>query len=422
MDSMTPQELSYALNTFYLVITGALVMWMAAGFSMLEAGLVRAKNTAEILTKNVTLYSVACLMYMLIGFDLMFGSSEKGLIIPELNQLFSFMSTTAMTDYPLAALSREEAPDHAYSAFFFFQMVFVATAMSIISGAVAERMKLWTFIFFAVIMTGFIYPIQGFWNWGGGFLKEMGFSDFAGSGTVHLAGATAALAAVLLLGPRRGKYGASGLIHAMPGANLPLATLGTMTLWLGWFGFNGGSQLIISGMTNTNTVAMIFINTNISACGGLIAATIISRLLFGKTDLTMILNGALAGLVAITAGPDSPSPLYAAMIGAIGGVLVLFSILTMEKFKIDDPVGAISVHGVVGSWGLLAVPLTNAKATFITQAIGLVTIFSWVFITSFIVWLILKFVVGLRVSEEEEYEGMDIAECGMEAYPEFVNK
>lgn len=421
MEPTTITQFSYALDTFYLLITGALVMWMAAGFSMLEAGLVRAKNTAEILTKNITLYATACIIFMLVGHDIMFDSPEGG-VIPSLSNLFSFMSSTAATDHNLIALTGEEHPTSAKAAFFFFQVVFVATAMSIVSGAVAERMKLWAFLLFAVIMTGFIYPVQGYWNWGGGFLKEMGYSDFAGAGTVHLSGATAALAGVLLLGARKGKYGPEGQINAMPGANLPLATLGTMMLWLGWFGFNGGSNLIISTVTDANTVAMVFVNTNLSAAGGLIAATIVSRLLFGKADLTMILNGTLAGLVAITAGPDTPSPLYATIIGAIGGVLVVFAILTFEKFKIDDPVGAISVHGVVGMWGLLAVPLTNSQASFVNQAIGLGVIFAWVFIVSFIAWSIIGMLMGLRVAEEDEYEGMDIVECGMEAYPEFVNK
>jgi Amt family ammonium transporter len=420
MESITIQEINYALNTLYLLLTAALIMWMAAGFAMLEAGLVRAKNTGEILTKNITLYSVACIMFMLVGYDLMFGSKTEGGVIPSFSTLFNFMSTTALTDHSVAEVNQGVVPMYAEKSFFFFQTVFVATSMSIISGAVAERMKLWAFLLFAVVMTGFIYPVQGYWNWGGGFLKHLGYSDFAGSGTVHLMGATAALAGVLLLGPRKGKYGFDGAIHPMPGANLPLSTLGTMILWLGWLGFNGGSQLVIGGGNNANVVAMIFVNTNLAAAGGMIAAMILSRLLFGKSDLTMILNGTLAGLVAITAGPHTPSPLYATMIGAIGGVLVFFSILTLEKFKLDDPVGAISVHGVVGIWGIIAVPLTNTKATFLTQAIGLVSIFAWAFITSMMVWLVINALIGLRITEEDEYEGMDISECGMEAYPEFV--
>ncbi len=296
----------------------------------------------------------------------------------------------------------------------------MATAMSIVSGAVAERMKLWSFLIFAVVMTGFIYPVQGYWKWGGGFLDAAGFSDFAGSGVVHLCGATAALAGVILLGARKGKYGKDGKINAIPGANLPLATLGTFILWLGWFGFNGGSELIVSNVAEANAVAAVFVNTNAAAAGGVVAALITSRLMFGKADLTMALNGALAGLVAITAEPLTPTAGWATVIGIIGGVLVVFSIVTMDKMKIDDPVGAISVHGVVGMWGLLAVPLTNDDAGFMTQLLGLGTIFIWTFATSFIVWMVIKAVMGIRVSEEEEYEGVDIGECGLEAYPEFT--
>ena len=297
----------------------------------------------------------------------------------------------------------------------------MATAMSIVSGAVAERMKLFAFLVFAVIMTGFIYPIQGFWKWGGGFLNEAGFLDFAGSGVVHMTGATAALAGVLLLGARKGKYGSNGQINAIPGANLPLATLGMFILWLGWFGFNGGSQLVVSNISDANAVAQIFVNTNAAAAGGLIAGLVVARILFGKADLTMALNGALAGLVAITAEPLTPSGLQATLIGAVGGVIVVFSVLALDKLKIDDPVGAISVHGVVGIWGLLAVCLTNSDATLTAQLMGIVVIFLWVFISSLIVWSIIKLVMGLRVSEEEEYEGVDISECGMEAYPEFTS-
>jgi Amt family ammonium transporter len=314
----------------------------------------------------------------------------------------------------------DDAPTYSGMADFFFQVVFVATAMSIISGAVAERMKLWAFLFFAVVMTGFIYPIQGYWKWGGGFLDQLGFLDFAGSGVVHLCGATAALAGVLLLGARKGKYGPNGQINPIPGANLPLATLGTFILWLGWFGFNGGSELRISDFAEANAVAQVFVNTNMAAAGGVVAALITARLLFGKGDLTMALNGALAGLVAITAEPLTPSAGLATLIGIIGGVLVVFSIVALDKVKIDDPVGAISVHGVVGIWGLLAVPLSNPDATFGKQLIGLGTIFAFVFISSLIVWFVLKMIMGIRVSEEEEYEGVDLGECGMEAYPEFM--
>ncbi|MGI3129233.1 ammonium transporter [Halopseudomonas pachastrellae] len=408
-------QIKYALDTFYFLICGALVMWMAAGFAMLEAGLVRAKNTTEILTKNVALFAIACTMYLLVGYHIMYSSPEGG-IFPSFGVLIGAENTV---EDVLAG--GDDAPYYSVASDFFFQVVFVATAMSIVSGAVAERMKLFAFLVFAVIMTGFIYPIQGFWKWGGGFLNEAGFLDFAGSGVVHMTGATAALAGVLLLGARKGKYGSNGQINAIPGANLPLATLGMFILWLGWFGFNGGSQLVVSNISDANAVAQIFVNTNAAAAGGLIAGLVVARILFGKADLTMALNGALAGLVAITAEPLTPSGLQATLIGAVGGVIVVFSVLALDKLKIDDPVGAISVHGVVGIWGLLAVCLTNSDASFTAQLMGIVVIFLWVFIASLIVWSIIKLVMGLRVSEEEEYEGVDISECGMEAYPEFTS-
>jgi Amt family ammonium transporter len=416
MDSTALIPVQYGLDTFYFVICGALVMWMAAGFAMLEAGLVRAKNTAEILTKNIVLYSLASIMYLLVGYYIMYSSPEGG-IFPSLGFLIGDEHAV-----DLVAAGGEDAPYYSARADFFFQIVFAATCMSVVSGAVAERMKLWAFIAFAVVMTGFIYPIQGFWKWGGGFLDAAGFLDFAGSGVVHMAGAAAALAGVLLLGARKGKYGPNGQINAIPGANMPLATLGAFILWMGWFGFNGGSQLKMSTIEDANAVAQVFVNTNMGAAGGLIASLITARLLFGKSDLTMVLNGALAGLVAITAEPLTPSALQATLIGGVGGVLVVFSILGLDKLKLDDPVGAISVHGVAGMWGLLAVPLTNADATFGAQLLGLVSIFLWVFIASLIVWGIIKAVMGLRVSEEEEYEGVDVVECGLEAYPEFTRQ
>lgn len=406
-------ELSYALDTFYFLVCGALVMWMAAGFAMLEAGLVRAKNTAEILTKNVGLFAIASIMYMVCGYSIMYGGGE-----------FTMFLDGIMAD---GATGEAEPATYAPSADFYFQVVFVATAMSIVSGAVAERMKLWAFLAFAVVMTGFIYPLEGSWTWGGADvfgmynLGDLGFLDFAGSGIVHMAGAAAALAGVLLLGPRAGKYTEGG-ISPIPGANLPLATLGTFILWLGWFGFNGGSVLATATVESANAVAIVFLNTNTAAAGGAIAALIASRLLFGKADLTMLLNGALAGLVAITAGPDTPTPLQATIWGALGGVLVVFSIVALDKMKIDDPVGAISVHGTCGLLGLLLVPLTNGDASFAGQIIGGLTIFVWVFVASFIVWYVLKMVMGIRVSEEEEFEGVDIGECGLEAYPEFTSK
>ncbi len=410
------RQLSYALDTFYLLVSGALVMWMAAGFAMLEAGLVRAKNTAEILTKNLALYAVACVMYMLCGYQIMYGDGVNA-VIPGFGLLIG-------DDHGVAAVLKggKDAPAYSHLADFFFQVVFVATAMSIVSGAVAERMRLWAFLLFAVVMTGFIYPVQGYWKWGGGFLDQAGFLDFAGSGVVHLTGASAALAAVLLLGPRKGKYGKDGSVQAIPGANLPLATLGTFILWLGWFGFNGGSELRVSNVAEANSVAMVFVNTNMAAAGGAIAALLTARLLFGKADLTMLLNGALAGLVAITAEPLTPSPLLASLIGVIGGVIVVFSIVGLDRLRIDDPVGAISVHGVVGMWGLLAVPLSNAKAGLGSQLLGIGSILAWVFLSAFGVWFLIRLLFGIRVSEEEEYEGVDIGECGLEAYPEFTRK
>ncbi len=416
MDNTALTALQYGFDTFYFLICGALVMWMAAGFAMLESGLVRAKNTTEILTKNVALYATASVMYLLVGYYIMYSSPEGG-ILPSLGFLIGDENTTEAV-----LAGGDDAPYYSARSDFFFQIVFAATCMSIVSGAVAERMKLWAFLAFAVVMTGFIYPIQGFWKWGGGFLNEAGFLDFAGSGVVHMAGASAALAGVLLLGARKGKYGPNGQVNAIPGANLPLATLGTFILWMGWFGFNGGSQLKMSTIEDANAVAQVFTNTNMAAAGGLIVALIVARLLFGKADLTMALNGALAGLVAITAEPLTPSALQATLIGGVGGALVVFSILGLDKVKIDDPVGAISVHGVVGIWGILAVCLTNEDASLGAQLLGIVSIFAWVFIASLIVWSIIKAVIGLRVSEEEEYEGVDIAECGMEAYPEFTGK
>ena len=404
-------QLQYALDTFYFLVCGALVMWMAAGFAMLEAGLVRSKNTVEILTKNVALFAVASIMYMVCGYSIMYGGDV----------LLSTITGSGVVE-------GGDSATYAPSADFFFQVVFVATAMSIVSGAVAERMKLFAFLAFAVVMTGFIYPMEGSWTWGGNpvfglyTLGDLGFLDFAGSGIVHMSGAAAALAGVILVGARKGKYGPNGEVNAIPGANLPLATLGTFILWLGWFGFNGGSVLATASVDSANAVAVVFMNTNLAAAGGCIAALLVARTLFGKADLTMALNGCLAGLVAITAGPDTPSALQATIFGAVGGALVVFSITTLDKLKIDDPVGAISVHGVVGLLGLLLVPLTNDGASFLGQIIGAMTIFGWVFGASLVVFFVVKVVMGLRVSDEEEYEGSDLSECGMEAYPEFAAK
>lgn len=413
-------QLQYAIDTFYYLVCGALVMWMAAGFAMLEAGLVRAKNTTEILTKNIALYAVACIMYMVCGYAIMYGGTV-------------FLTGIDGGDTLLADALASKAEEgfeggavYSGASDFFFQVVFVATCMSIVSGAVAERMKLFAFLLFAVVMTGVIYPMEGSWTWGGNAvfgmytLGDLGFSDFAGSGIVHLAGAAAALAGVILLGARKGKYSADGSVKAIPGCNLPMATLGTFILWMGWFGFNGGSVLKLADVSNANAVAMVFLNTNAAAAGGLVAALVVARALFGKADLTMALNGALAGLVAITAEPSTPTALQATIFGALGGVLVVFSIIFMDKVKIDDPVGAISVHGTCGLLGLLLVPITNDGVSFSGQIIGALTIFIWVFVTSMIIWSILKAVIGIRVSEEEEAMGCDVAECGLEAYPEFT--
>jgi len=402
----TIMELQFAIDTFYFLVMGALVMWMAAGFSMLEAGLVRSKNTAEILTKNIGLFAIACTMYMIYGYDLMYGG---GIMLEGIEVVAKDATYAAPSD-------------------FYFQVVFVATAMSIVSGAVAERMKLFSFFAFAIVFTSVIYPMQGNWTWGGGSVfgmyslgDDFGFLDFAGSGIVHMAGAAAAIAGVMVLGARKGKYNKDGSSNAIPGANMPLATLGTFILWMGWFGFNGGSVLAMASKESANAVAMVFLNTNAAAAGGVIAALILVKLLWGKADLTMALNGALAGLVAITAGPDTPTALQATLIGAVGGAIVVFSITTLDRvFKIDDPVGAISVHGVVGLWGLLAVPLTNSDATIGGQLAGAATIFVWVFVTSMVLWLVLKAIMGIRVSAQEEAEGVDIAECGLAAYPEFT--
>ena len=413
-------ELQYAIDTFYFLICGALVMWMAAGFSMLEAGLVRAKNTTEILTKNVALYSIACFMYMACGYAIMY---DGGWFLSGI-EAFSLEGVLA------ASAENGFNGDAVYSGAsdFFFQVVFVATAMSIVSGAVAERMKLWAFFVFAIVMTGLIYPMEGAWTWGGkevfgmfSLSDDFGFSDFAGSGIVHMAGAAAALAGVLLLGARKGKYGPDGQAHALPGANLPLATLGTFILWMGWFGFNGGSVLKLGDASNAHSVAMVFLNTNAAAATGLIGALLAAQIKYGKADLTMALNGALAGLVVITAEPSTPTALQASLFGLVAGVLVVFSIITLDKLKIDDPVGAISVHGVIGLLGLLLVPITNGETSFLGQLVGAVTIFVWVFAASFATWFLIKKVVGIRVSEEEEYTGLDIGECGLEAYPEFTS-
>src|SRR6056297_2962721 len=391
-------EIEYALNTFYLLVCAAFVMWMAAGFTMLEAGLVRSRNTVEILTKNVALYAIACLMFFLVGYQLMYPSDGVNAFWPGIGFGLGADNTAD------AVTAAGSGITYSAMADFMFQVVFVATAMSIVSGAVAERMKLWAFLAFAVVMTGVIYPWQGYWSWGGGVLDGLGYSDYAGGGIVHMAGAAAALAGVLLLGPRAGKYTADGRPRAIPGANLPLATLGMFILWMGWFGFNGGSELAVAGFGSANAVAKVFVNTNLAAAAGLVAALLFARFLFGKADLTMALNGALAGLV-----------------GAVGGVVVVASILAFDRIRIDDPVGAISVHGVCGILGLLAVPLSNPDATFLGQIAGIALIGGFVFVASLGVWAALNATLGIRVHPDDERAGLDFAECGMEAYPDFAH-
>ncbi|MEL0047240.1 MAG: ammonium transporter [Gammaproteobacteria bacterium] len=397
-------QLSYAVDTFYFLIMGAMVMFMAPGFAMLEAGMVRSKNTSEILTKNVALFAISCIMYLLVGYAIMYGGG--GMLIGAENTVDDVLASGGDVYYS----ARSD---------FFFQVVFVATAMSIISGAVAERMKLWSFLLFAVVMTGFIYPLQGSWSWGGGFLSDAGFVDFAGSGIVHMCGAAAALAGVLLLGPRQGKYGPNGEVNAIQGSNMPLATLGMFILWFGWFGFNGGSELKLSNIDEANAVAQVFVNTNMAAAGGLIAALILARIMFGKADLTMALNGALAGLVSITAEPLSGTNVESMLIGAVGGLLVVLSIVALDKMRIDDPVGAISVHGTCGIWGLMAVLITTDGATLTGQLTGLATILGFTFAAALVVWFVIKMIFGIRLSDEDQLVGADAAEIGIVAYPEF---
>ena len=403
-------ELAYALDTFYFLVMGAFVMWMAAGFTMLESGLVRAKNTAEILTKNISLYSISVIMYMIVGYNLMYPGGGTG-VIPELSFFLGADNTAEAVIASGGDVYYSGISDH------FFQVVFVATACSIISGAVAERMKLWPFLLFCVVMTSVIYPVQGYWKWGGGFLDEAGFSDFAGSGVVHLCGAVAALAGVLVLGSRKGKY-SDGKVNAMPGANLPLATLGTFILWLGWFGFNGGSVL----SADPELTSLTLVTTCLAAAAGGISSSIFSNLLYKNFDLTMFMNGVLGGLVGITAGADQMSPMDAIFIGTIAGVIIVFGISFIDKLKLDDPVGAIAVHLICGIWGTLAVGIFGEMAgidQFITQLIGVGIVGAFSVVTAFIILIIIKKTIGLRVDKEEEIKGLDLSEHGMDAYADF---
>ncbi|MDA8605382.1 ammonium transporter [Gammaproteobacteria bacterium] len=409
-------EIAFALDTFYAVMSGALVMFMAAGFTMLEAGLVQKKDVSEIVTKNIGLYSIACIMYLVCGFMVMYPGSA---IIEGYLPAFSLASLGLSTALPNEEIGMPYGMDYSQQADFFFQVVFVATAMSIVSGAVAGRMKLIPFFLFAIVLTGVIYPIQGYWNWGGGFLSSMGYSDYAGSGTVHLCGAAAALAVVLVLGPRNGKYAEDGTSLPMPGSNIPMAALGVWILWLGWFGFNGGSELIVSTEASAIAVSQVFLNTNMAASGGVVAAILMSLILTGKMDVTMAMNGAIAGLVAITAGPSAPSAGAAVLIGAAGGALVYFSILFFDKkLKIDDPVGAISAHGIVGILGVMVVPLTS-DASIVHQLIGVVAIAGFTFAASLITISVINNFMPIRATDEEQYVGLDSSEIGVEAYPEF---
>ncbi|MEQ8284040.1 ammonium transporter [Thalassospira sp.] len=407
-DAGVSAETQYILNSFSFLFSGALVMWMAAGFAMLESGLVRTKNVSTILLKNISLFAVAGIMYYLIGYNLMYM---------DVTGWIGSLSLWSADD--AAALAGDFSGGYSATSDWFFQMVFVATAASIVSGTVAERIKLWPFMIFVVVLTGVLYPITGAWTWGGGWLSEMGFADFAGSTIVHSVGGWAALTGAIILGARKGKYGEDGSVHPMPGSNLPLATLGTFVLWLGWFGFNGGSQLAMGTGADVIAIANIYGNTSMAAAGGVVAAAILTQILYKKVDLTMALNGALAGLVSITAGPDTPTIGSAIIIGAIGGVLVVVAVPLLDKLKIDDVVGAVSVHLVAGIWGTLAVPFTNDGASFGVQLTGIVAMGAFTIVASSIVWLVLKFTVGIRLSEEDEHIGSDAAELGLEAYPEF---
>ena len=403
----TEPNVAYIFNTLLFLVGGFLVMWMAAGFAMLEAGLVRSKNVSMQCLKNIALYSIAGIMYWIVGYNLMYTGVDGGYI-----GSFGTYSFDAVGGNNLAT-------GYSTASDWFFQMVFVATAASIVSGTLAERIKLWPFLAFTVILTGFIYPIAGSWQWGAGWLSVMGFSDFAGSTLVHSVGGWAALAGALLLGSRKGRFTADGRGVAMPGSSIPLATLGTFILWLGWFGFNGASQLAMGTINDVSDVSRIFANTNLAAAGGVVATLILLQVIYKRVDVTMVLNGALAGLVSITAEPLQPSPLSAILIGAVGGVIVVFAVPLLDKLKIDDVVGAIPVHLLAGIWGTMAVPLTNAETSFSVQLIGVLAYGVFTFVVSLVVWAILKAVMGIRVSEEEEALGLDRTEVGVEAYPEF---
>jgi len=410
-----PTDVVFILNSLLFLVGGFLVFWMAAGFAMLEAGLVRSKNVTMQLIKNVSLFSLAALMYYLIGYNLMYPLGDWG-IEGWFSGLFGSVAVLEAV-----GIDASGADDYGYASTgsdFFFQLMFVATTASIVSGTVAERIKLWPFLAFVVVLTAFIYPLQASWSWGGGYLSEKGFSDFAGSTIVHSVGGWAALTGAIILGPRLGKY-KDGRVIPVPGSNLALATLGTFILWLGWFGFNGASQLAMGSIGDVADISRIFANTNAAAAGGSIVALVLTQLLYKKPDLTMVLNGALAGLVSITAEPLAPTLGAATLIGAVGGVIVVFAVPFLDKIKIDDVVGAIPVHLMAGIWGTLAVPLTNSDASFANQIVGILLVGVFTVVASTVVWYVIKAVMGLRVDEETEINGLDMAELGMEAYPEF---
>ncbi|MEL6239887.1 MAG: ammonium transporter [Pseudomonadota bacterium] len=405
----------FIFNSLLFLIGGFLVFWMAAGFAMLEAGLVRGKNVTMQLTKNIALFSLAAIFYYLLGYNLMYPLGTWSV-----EGVLSGVWGPGVLE--AVGIGSEDADDYGYASTgsdFFFQLMFCATTASIVSGTVAERIKLWPFLMFVIVLTAVIYPLQASWKWGGGFLDEMGFLDFAGSTVVHSVGGWAALTGAIILGARTGKFDKDGKVHPMPGSNLALATLGTFILWLGWFGFNGGSQLAMGTVGDVADVSRIFANTNTAAAGGAIAALILTQVMYGKPDLTMVLNGALAGLVSITAEPLTPSLGAATLIGAVGGVIVVFTVPLLDRLKIDDVVGAIPVHLFAGIWGTIAVVLTNPDASLMTQLYSIVVVGVFVVVTSAVVWFILKAAMGLRVSEEAEINGLDMAELGMEAYPEF---
>lgn len=402
-------EAAYILNTLSFLISGVLVMWMAAGFAMLEAGLVRSKNVATICLKNIALFGVAGILYYLVGYNLMYSGVDGGWI--------GSFGLWGADD--AAALAGDFAAKYSGGSDWFFQMVFCGAACSVVSGCVAERIKFWPFMVFCIVLTGFIYPIQGSWVWGAGWLSTLGFSDYAGSTLVHSVGGWAALTGAIILGARKGKYGKDGRVNPIPGSNIPMATLGTFILWMGWFGFNGGSALALGNAGSAIEQSNVYINTNLAACGGMLAAMLMVQLLYKKVDVTMALNGALAGLVSITAGPAAPTPGVSILIGAVGGVLAVFAVPFFDKLKIDDVVGALSVHLVCGIWGTMAVPFTNPETSFATQAMGVAAVGAFVVVSSSLVWLVLKYTVGIRCSVEEEFTGLDMAEIGVAAYPDF---